>query len=160
MLCHIGETEKLTLKNISVHTLINSSLPEAVKCLAIKNLSKNEIEVGSFARICSMTAKFVYSEDMVTAKCRNGETVDVATAFYAFGKALEAVDVTSASELSEPCIEIEMKDGIFSVSAYGEELCSLKAYAVTAVEPYSFTETERNTALQLATAASIIKLRK
>ncbi len=160
MLSHIGKTEKLTVKNIPVYALKNSSLPEAVKYLAMKNLPKKEIEVDSFARICSMTARFVYSEDMVNAKCENGGTVDAETAFYAFGKALEAVDLTSASELSEPRIEIEMTDGVFSVSAYGEELCSLKAQAVSAVEPYSFTEAEYGLALQIALAASIIKSRR
>ncbi len=136
-------------------------LPDAVAVLAEELIGQRELRFDSFLRICALASLFMFAEDSAVGCGDAAALIDVKSAFSLFGRALEGADGRSVGELTEPFIDIELRNGRLSVFLYGTELVSeVYASSASAVAPYSYTDDEASIALAIAILAAIMRDRK
>lgn len=159
--CNFLEEENLGLGGALGNSVFSyKDAADVCAFLAKFIVSESEISAKTFFRLSELMLKYMFSEDIVEGKIDTEEGFDAVSAFSALGKLAQSISEYPPTELDDPIVLEEFRDGDFSIYLRGISMYEAQTCAVTALRPYSYIYEEGVRAFTLALACSIAVSKK
>lgn len=154
--CNFLEEENLGLGGALGNSVFSyKDVPDACTSIAKFIVSENEISAKTFFRISELMLKYMFSEDTAEGRIDTEEGLDTFSAFSVLGKLAQSISEYPPTELDDPIVLEEYRDGDFSIYLRGISVYEAQTCAVSALKPYSYIYEEGVGAFALALACSV-----
>lgn len=159
--CNFLEEENLGCGGVLGNAILSDKdVPNVCRELAEFIVSDREISAKIFFRLSELMLKYMFSEDVAEGAIDADEGLDAADAFSTLGKVAQMIAEYPPTELDDPIVLEECRDGVFSMYLRGISVYEAQTCAVSALKPYSYIYEEGVGAFALALACSVAVSKK